>query len=163
MSQSANPEPPRLTRAQFMAMSGLEAMRALSEGRAAPPSMVTTLGFELVEVADGVAIFTGRPGEGVLNPLGGVHGGWALSLLDSCTGCAGHTTLPAGSGYTTLETKGNFVRAITPETGRVRAEGRVISRGRTIITCEGRISDDKGRLLAHGTSTLLVMSGASNS
>jgi uncharacterized protein (TIGR00369 family) len=86
-----------------------------------------------------------------------VHGGWALTLIDSVTGCAGHSLLPAGVGYTTIETKGNFVRPIGKDTGRVRAEGRVISPGRQVITAEARITGPDGKVLAHGTSTLLVL------
>ncbi len=139
------------------ALSGLEAMQALVEGRLAPPPMAQTLGFALTHVERGVAVFEAEPQGAILNPLGTVHGGWALTLLDSCTGCAAHTVLPAGVGYTTVETKGNFVRAITPNTGRVRAEGRVVAHGRQIITAEGRITDPDGKLLAHGTSTLIVL------
>ena len=143
--------------ADFAGLSGLETMRRLIAGEFSAPSIAGTLGFRLVEVEEGRAVFEGEPSERVLNPLGIVHGGWALTLIDSCTGCAAHTTLPAGVGYTTVETKANFVRAITPQTGLVRAEGRVVSAGRTIITAEGKITDAKGRLLAHGTSTLIVL------
>ncbi|MDX2235580.1 MAG: PaaI family thioesterase [Hyphomonadaceae bacterium] len=143
-------------------MTGLEAMQMLLEATrrgqtAGAPSISTTMGFELTEVGEGLAVFTGHPSARVLNPLGTVHGGFALTLLDSCTGCAAHTVLPAGVGYTTIETKGNFVRAILPDSGPVRAEGRVVAQGRTIITCEGRITDARGRMLAHGTSTLMVL------
>jgi uncharacterized protein (TIGR00369 family) len=141
----------------LMGMSGLDALRALIAGEFPPPSISTTLGFRLVEVDNGYALFEGEPSDRILNPLGVVHGGFALTLLDSCTGCAAHTTLPAGVGYTTLETKGNLVRAIMPDTGVVRAEGRVVAQGRTIITAEGKITDAAGKLYAHGTSTLLVM------
>ena len=141
----------------LIGMSGLEALRALIAGKFPPPSISTTLGFRLVEVDNGYALFEGEPSDRILNPLGVVHGGFALTLLDSCTGCAAHTTLPAGVGYTTLETKGNLVRAIMPDTGVVRAEGRVVAQGRTIITAEGKITDAAGKLYAHGTSTLLVM------
>ena len=141
----------------LMGMSGLDALRALIAGEFPPPSISTTLGFRLVEVDNGYALFEGEPSDRILNPLGVVHGGFALTLLDSCTGCAAHTTLPAGVGYTTLETKGNLVRAIMPDTGVVRAEGRVVAQGRTIITAEGKITDAVGKLYAHGTSTLLVM------
>lgn len=138
-------------------LPGLEAMRALVDGRAPPPSITQTLGFTLTHVEEGVAVFEGRTSDRILNPLGIVHGGWALTLLDSCTGCAAHTLLPAGVGYTTIETKGNFTRAIAADTGLVRAEGRVVAHGRTIITAEGRITDARGKLLAHGTSTLMVL------
>lgn len=142
---------------RLLELSGLDAMRQLIAGEHRPPSIGATLGFTLAEVEEGKAIFVGEPSDRILNPLGIVHGGWALALIDSCTGCAAHTTLPAGVGYTTVETKVNFVRAITPETGKVRAEGRVVARGRTIITAEGTLTDSRGRLLAHGTSTLMVL------
>jgi uncharacterized protein (TIGR00369 family) len=142
---------------RLLGMSGLEAMQLLIAGGHGAPSIATTLGFTLAEVDDGKAVFIGEPSSRILNPLGIVHGGWALTLIDSCTGCAAHTTLPAGVGYTTVETKVNFVRAITPATGPVRAEGRVVARGRTIITAEGTLTDSRGKLLAHGTSTLMVL------
>lgn len=142
---------------ELMGLSGLDAMRALIDGSFPPPSISVTLGFRLVEAERGYAMFEGETSERILNPLGVVHGGFALTLLDSCTGCAAHTTLPAGVGYTTLETKGNLVRAILPTTGVVRAEGRVVAQGRTIITAEGKITDAAGKLYAHGTSTLLVL------
>ena len=88
-----------------------------------------------------------------------MHGGWALTLIDSAAGCAAHTLLPAGVSYTTIETKANFSRPIAEDRGRVRAEGRAVGRGRRIISCEARVVDAKGRLLAHGTSTLMVLPG----
>lgn len=140
-----------------LSMDGLALMRMLIAGNFPPPSIATTLGFALVEVDAGRAVFIGEPSDRILNPLGIVHGGYALTLIDSCCGCAAHTTLAAGVGYTTVETKVNFVRAITPATGPVRAEGRVVARGRTIITTEGTLTDSNGKLLAHGTSTLMVL------
>ena len=141
----------------LLSMNGLEAMRALIAGKFPPPSISTTLGFTLAEVDDGRAVFLGDPSDRIMNPLGIVHGGWALTLIDSCCGCAAHTTLAPGLGYSTVETKVNFVRAITPTTGQVRAEGLVVARGRTIMTAEGKLTDARGRLLAHGTSTLIVL------
>jgi uncharacterized protein (TIGR00369 family) len=102
-------------------------------------------------------VFEGDPGPHVLNPTGSVHGGWALTLIDSATACAAHTLLPAGSLYTTIETKGNLSRPITLETGRVRAEGRVVSQGRQIISAEAKLLSQDGRVLAHGTSTIMVL------
>ncbi|HEX8903150.1 PaaI family thioesterase [Vitreimonas sp.] len=148
---------PQAAAQRLMSMTGLEAMQLLVKGQHGAPSIAKTLGFTLAEVEEGKAVFIGEPSDRVLNPLGIVHGGFALTLIDSCTGCAAHTTLPAGVGYTTIETKVNFVRAITPATGPVRAEGRVVARGRTIITAEGTLTDSKGKLLAHGTSTLMVL------
>lgn len=145
--------------AEAMQMSGREFLEAIIDGRLPAPPMARTLSFWLVEIGDGFAVFEGDAGEHLLNPLGVVHGGWALTLIDSATGCAGQTVLPAGASYTTVETKANFSRAITRDTGRVRAEGRVVGRGRRIISCEGRIVDAGGRLLAHGTSTLMVLAG----
>jgi len=147
----------------LMGISGLEAMRSLIAGKFPPPSIAEALGFTLAEVDDGRAVFVGKPSDRVLNPLGIVHGGWALTLIDSCTGCAAHTTLPAGVGYTTVETKVNFVRAIQQDTGELRAEGVVVARGRTIITAEGKLTDARGKLYAHGTSTLLVLRPSPNS
>jgi uncharacterized protein (TIGR00369 family) len=140
-------------------MSGREFLEAVMDGRLPAPPMARTLTFWLTEIGDGFAVFEGEAGEHLLNPLGIVHGGWALTLVDSATGCAGQTVLPAGSSYSTIETKVNFSRPITKDTGRVRAEGRVVGRGRRIISCEGRIVDAGGRLLAHGTSTLMVLPG----
>jgi uncharacterized protein (TIGR00369 family) len=150
------------TRPDLRTMSGLEAMTFLLEqvksGRATNAAGIgATLGFDLTEVGEGLVVITGYPSDRVLNPLGTVHGGFALTLIDSCTGCAAHTTLPAGVGYTTVETKVNFVRAMTPDTGPVRAEGRVVAQGRTIITAEGKITDAQDRIIAHGTSTLMVL------
>jgi uncharacterized protein (TIGR00369 family) len=127
------------------------------DGLLPAPPIAETLSIALVEVGDGFAIFEGQPGPHLLNPLGVVHGGWALTLIDTVTGCAAHSTLPAGVGYATIETKANFSRPILPDMGPVRAEGRVVGKGCTIISSEGKIFDSGGRLLAHGTSTLTVL------
>ncbi|MGE0830441.1 MAG: PaaI family thioesterase [Hyphomonadaceae bacterium] len=145
------------SREQTAELDGLGQMQALLRREIPPPSIARTLNFWPVEVERGRAVFAAEPTADFLNPLGVVHGGWALTLIDTCTGCAAHSVLPAGVGYTTLETKTNFVRAISPTTGPVRAEGVVIAQGRTIITTEGKLTDAKGRLLAHGTSTLMVL------
>ncbi|WP_395646324.1 PaaI family thioesterase [Terricaulis sp.] len=142
---------------ELLKLSGLEAVQGLIEGRFPPPSITTTLGYRLVEAEEGRAVFVGEPSDRIMNPLGVVHGGWALTLIDSATGVAAHTTLAAGVGYTTVETKVNFVRAISPATGEVRAEGKVVARGRTIITAEAKLTDSRGKLLAHGSSTLMVL------
>ena len=143
--------------AEVRRMSGLEFLQAMIDGRLPPPSIAETMSFRLVEIGDGFAAFEGDAGLHLLNPLGTVHGGWALTLIDSAAGCAAHTLMPAGMSYTTIETKANFSRPITEDTGTVRAEGRVVGRGRRILSCEARVVDLKGRLLAHGTSTLMVL------
>jgi uncharacterized protein (TIGR00369 family) len=146
--------------AQAATLSGRELLEGVVSGRLPMPTMGRTLTFRLVEVGEGTAVFEGEPGEHLFNPAGVVHGGWALALIDSATGCAAHTLLPAGVGYTTVETKVNFSRAIRADTGRVRCEGRVVSKGRQIISAEAVVRGPDGKLLAHGTSTLLVLQNA---
>jgi uncharacterized protein (TIGR00369 family) len=141
------------------AMSGREVLQAIIDGRLPPPAIAETLSFRLVEVGDGFAVFEGDPGPHLLNPLGTVHGGWALTLIDSAAGCAAHSVLPVGAGYTTVETKANFARPIKPDSGRVRVEGRVITQGRKIISAQAQVLAGDGRVLAHGTSTLIVLAG----
>ena len=150
----ANPE-------DVAGMTGLQVMQALIAGKLPAPPITQTLTFWLAEVGEGYAVFEGDTGPHLLNPLGTIHGGWALTLIDSATGCAGHTLLPPETSYGTVETKVNFTRPIRHDTGRVRAEGRIVSRGRQIMTGEARLLDAEGRLLAHGTSTLIVLNGKS--
>ena len=138
-------------------LSGLEMLRAMIAGELPAAPIGDTLGFRLVEVEKGRALFEGTPGPHLLNPLGAVHGGWALTLIDSACGCAVHTELDAGIGYTTVETKVNFTRPIDPDGGPVRCEGRVLSRGRQIATAEAFLRSADGKLLAHGTSTLIIL------
>ena len=139
-------------------LSGLEFMRGILEGRYPPAPITAALKFELVEVEPGRAVFEGVPELAYYNPIGSVHGGYAATLLDSCMGCAVHTTLPPGKAYTTLEFKINFVRALTENTGRVRAEGRVIHPGSRAATAEGNLYDASGKLLAHATTTCMILS-----
>jgi uncharacterized protein (TIGR00369 family) len=138
------------------ATSGLDFLRGLIEGHHPAPPILELIGFELTEVDFGRAVFQGVPKFKHYNPLGMVHGGYAAILLDSCMGCCVHTTLPPGVGYTTLEFKVTLIRTITEETGPVTAEGRILNSGRRAASAEGRLTDSKGRLLAHGTTTCLV-------
>jgi uncharacterized protein (TIGR00369 family) len=140
-------------------MSGKELLQAIVDGRLPQAPISKTMSFWIVEVGDGFAAFEGEPGSHLLNPMGTVHGGWALTLIDSVAACAGHSLLPAGVGYTTIETKGNFSRPITKDAGRIRAEARVVSQGRQIISSEARVLAQDGRVLAHGISTILVLGG----
>jgi len=140
------------------ALSGLEQLRAIFDP-ARPEreaNIGKTMGFSLVEIEEGRAVFGGRPDESVYNPIGTVHGGYAATLLDSAVGCAVHSVLKAGQGYTTLELKVAYQRPMTKDTGPVRAEGRVIKVGRRAAFAEGRITDHQGRIYATATSTLLV-------
>jgi len=152
---------PGTTADAMASLSGLELMQAVMAGKLPPASISQTLHFDLVEVSEGRVVFEGRTAADILNPQGTVHGGWALTLIDSATGCAAHTTLPAGVGYTTVSTQANFNRPIRPDTGLVHCEGRVINAGRQIITAESTVTDRDGRLLAHGTSTLMVLQARS--
>ncbi|HWT14029.1 MAG TPA: PaaI family thioesterase [Allosphingosinicella sp.] len=137
--------------------SGLEFLRAMIDGEVPAPPIAEPLGFRLVEVEAGRAVFEGAARPQLLNPLGWVHGGWALTLIDSATGCALHSELDPGLGYTTVETKVNFVRPIAADIGLVRCEGRVVSRGRQLATAEAQLRAGDGKLLAHGTSTLMIL------
>ncbi len=138
-------------------LSGLDWLRAMINGDLAPPPFAALMGMTMVSVEPGVVVFAALPGEYLYNPLGVVHGALAMTLLDSAMGCAVHTTLPAGVGYTTVETKVNFVRPITASTGRIVCEGKVIHRGETIATAEGRVvAEAGGKLLAHGTTTCFI-------
>ena len=144
------------SREQIQGLTGIEYLEGMMAGRLPAPPISKVLQFRLLEIGKGVAIFTGVPSFDFYNPLGSVHGGYAATLLDSCMGCAIHTTLPAGMGYTTLEIKVNFVRALTKDTGPVRAEGKVLTSGKRVATAEGRVLDANGALYAHGTTTCLI-------
>jgi uncharacterized protein (TIGR00369 family) len=140
----------------IVGLTGREILQRISDGRLPAPPIAQTLNLWLTEVDDGVAVFEGDPSPEFQQPFGLVHGGWALTLIDSVTTCAAQTLLPAGVGCTTVETKGNFSRPITKDSGRVRAEGRVVGRGRRIMSAEAKVFDTRGRILAHGTSTIMV-------
>ncbi len=142
---------------QVKAMSGLEFLTAIRDGRLPGPPISRLLGFDLIEVEHGRAVFAGVPADDHYNPIGSVHGGYAATLLDSCMACAVQSALPRGTGYTTLEFKVSLVRAISTTTGLVRAEGNILSVGRRIGTADGRLVDGAGKLLAHATTTCLVM------
>jgi uncharacterized protein (TIGR00369 family) len=138
-------------------MSGLDYLKALYEGVLPPPPISALMDMRLAEVGAGRVVFSALPAEYHYNPLGTVHGGLAATLLDSALGSAIHSTLPAGTGYATLEIKINFLRPITHETGTVYCEGKVIHVGRRIGTAEGRVTDASGKLYAHATSTCIIL------
>ena len=138
-------------------LSGIDYVRAIFAGELPPPPIAELMGFRGIEAEPGRAVFEIVPGERHYNPIGSVHGGVALTLLDSAMGCAVHTLLEAGVGYTTLEVKANFVRPILADTGPVRCEGVVLHAGSRVATAEGRVTDEAGRLLAHGTTTCLIL------
>jgi uncharacterized protein (TIGR00369 family) len=150
---------PKAAHAAGMKLSGIEYMRELIAGRIAPPPIMKLLGYRLAQVEEGLAVFECEPAEQHYNPIGVVHGGLAMTLLDSAMGCCVHTRLPLGKGYTTLEVKINLVRAITVQTGTLRATGRVIHFGGKTATADGRLEDSQGKLYAHGTTTCIILGG----
>ena len=137
-------------------MTGLDFVQGLTDGTLPLNTIARTLGYDITEAENGRVVVTAEPKDIHLNPAGTVHGGLAATMLDSCMGLAIQSTLEKGLGSTTLEFKISFVRPITPETGPIKAEGMVISRGRRVGTAEGRVTDSKGRLLVHGTTTCLI-------
>ena len=141
-------------------MSGLELLRRIVAGELPPPPIARTLDFDLVEAEPGRAVFEGVPAEFHYNPIGIVHAGYAVTLLDSAMGCAFVTTAAAGTRWTTLELKTSFTRALTADTGRVRCIGSVLHRGRRVSVTEARILDAEDRLCAHATSTILIPADA---
>ena len=141
---------------QVAGLTGLQMMQAMLRGELPYPPFARTLSFQLLEVGDGLAIFQGAPSPDHFNPMGGIHGGWYATLLDSALGCAVHTKMPAGRGYTTAELGINLVKAIGPKVQRVRAESKVLHCGRQLATAEARLVGPDGTLYAHGTTTCLV-------
>jgi uncharacterized protein (TIGR00369 family) len=140
-------------------LSGLDYIRAIARGDFPQAPMALLLGFDLAEVDEARAVFTAEPGERHYNPMNTVHGGLALTMLDSAMGAAVHTTLAPSQVYGTLETNAHMVRAITADIGRVHAEGRVVHRGSRVATAEASLTAERtGKLLAHGTSTCLIQS-----
>jgi uncharacterized protein (TIGR00369 family) len=153
-------EDPVATAAAGAEMSGLEYMRALVAGELPPPPIAVTMRMGPIELEEGRVVFAGEPGEEHYNPIGMVHGGYAATILDSALGCAVHTTLPVGTGYTSLGLEVKYVRPVTRDTGRVLCEGRVLYRGRKQATAEAKLTAaGSGKLLASGTSTLLILGG----
>jgi uncharacterized protein (TIGR00369 family) len=141
---------------QARTLDGFDLIKGIAEGRLPAPPISQAIGFSMGEVERGRVVFSYEPSAAHFNPLGSIHGGIAATLLDSVMGCSVHTMLKAGTGYTTVEIKINYVRALMPATGIARAEGKVINVGSRIATAEGRLTDSAGKLLAHGTTTCLI-------
>ncbi|MEO5575112.1 MAG: PaaI family thioesterase [Gaiellaceae bacterium] len=138
-------------------LSGMDYIQAIFAGELPPPPIPELMGFRGISAEPGRAVFEMEPGPQHYNPIGSVHGGVALTLLDSAMGCAVHTLLERGVGYATLEVKTNFVRPITADTDLIRCKGVVLHRGSRIATAEGKLTDANGKLLAHGTTTCLIL------
>lgn len=140
-------------------MGGLEYLRAMSRGELPGVPMASLMGFGFSEIEEGRVVFECEPGEQHYNPIGSVHGGLACALFDSAMGCAVHTALPAGVGYTTVELKVNFLRPITTGTGKLFCEGKTIHVGGRVATAEARLTDEAGKLYGHATTTCMVFRG----
>lgn len=137
-------------------LSGMEYMRGMLSGEIPPPPILQLIGARMVEVNSGHAVFEFKPDECHYNPIGSVHGGIASTVQDSAMGCALHSTLPVGTGYTMLELKVNFIRGISKETGLMRCEGTVIHAGNRIATAKAEVTDQNGKLYCHATSTCMI-------
>ncbi len=148
---------PTISATQVGREPGLAMLEAVRDGRLPPPPIARTLGFDLDLVEEGRAVFSCEPGEHHYNPIGSVHGGLFATLLDSAAGCAVHSTLPAGVGYTSIDLNVRFLRGMTVDTGRVTCEGSVVNRGRRLVLAEARLADAAGRLLATATSSCLLV------
>lgn len=156
-SRSFSWEDPSPFREAAMKMNGLEFLHAIGSGELPTPPIMRAMGIEPVDVDEGRVIFSAKPEEYHLNPLGVAHAGLAVTLMDTAMGCAIHSRLPAGVGYLTLELKVNFVRPLVPGMGSVTCEGSVLHLGSRVGSAEARVLDKEGRLCAHATSTCLVM------
>jgi uncharacterized protein (TIGR00369 family) len=138
-------------------LGGLEYLRAIQSGELPSPPFARLLGVDLAEVSEGKAVFSMKPAEYHYNPLGSVHGGVTAALLDSAMGCAVHTLLQAGQWYTTVEIKINYLRPLSANTGIVYSTGQIIHMGNKIATAEGRVTDEAGKLYAHGTTSCILL------
>jgi uncharacterized protein (TIGR00369 family) len=145
---------------QVAGLSGTEMFDAIFCGRLPAPPIGNTLDFVPIEIVAGRAVFQGRPGLEHYNPIGTVHGGWIATLLDSCVGCAVHSTLPAGKAYTTAELKVNYIRPVTTAVKLLRAEGRTVHVGSRMATAEGRLFGPDGKLYAHASTTCFIFDAA---
>jgi uncharacterized protein (TIGR00369 family) len=156
-TRTFNWKDPKESAGLVLTMSGLEFLRKIRDGEIPNPPITDALDYELAVVEPGFVVFEVEPREFHYNPIGTVHGGIALTLMDSAMSCSVQTMLPAGTGYTTLEVKLNFVRGVTAKTGRMRAEGKIIHSGARTAIAEGRFVDKDGKLYAHATTTCFIL------
>ena len=161
-TRTVNWEDPKPGSEAAKTMSGLEYLRAIARGELPGAPLADLMGFGFAEIEEGRVVFECVPGEYHYNPIGAVHGGLACTLFDSAMGCAVHTMLPAGVGYTTVELKVNFLRPVTVETGKLLCEGTTIHVGGRIATAEARLRDGAGKLYGHATTTCMIFREGSN-
>lgn len=151
---------PMITARASKTMSGLDFLRAMLNGELPPPPISLLIGQRAVSAESGRVVFEVTPAEQHYNPIGVMHGGVITTVLDSAMGCTVHSTLPAGVGYTTLELKVSFVRAVTNQLGPLRCEGKIINSGKRVATVEASLTDLEGKLYAHATSTCMILNPA---
>jgi uncharacterized protein (TIGR00369 family) len=152
-------EDPSATAAAGMKLSGIEYLRGIADGTLSAPPIARLLDFAIVEVEHGRAVFAMNPAEWMYNPIGSVHGGVAATILDSCMGCAIHSTLQAGVGYATADLQVRYIRSMSQASGRVLAEGTVVHAGRRTATAEGRLfAEEDGKMIAHATTGCVILS-----
>nr|BFE64925.1 hotdog fold thioesterase [Dactylosporangium thailandense] len=147
---------PMLNAKQLGRRSGLELLQAMQRGELPAPPIMHLLGTGRLDAEEGRVTVTLEPQEYHYNPLGTVHGGVLATLLDTATGCAVHTTLPAGVGYTTLDLTTKFLRPASIASGVLTCEGTVLSKGRRTALAQAQITDGRGALIAHATSTCML-------
>jgi uncharacterized protein (TIGR00369 family) len=145
-----------VTRETLVAEDGLSFLRGMLDGRHPCAPYADTMDIHLSEIGDGRVVFIGRPAARYLNPVGTIQGGWAATILDGAMAHCVHTTLKTGEAYTTLEMKISFIRPVLPSIGLVRCEATVIHRGARTATSEGRLFEEGGKLLAHGSETCMI-------
>jgi uncharacterized protein (TIGR00369 family) len=146
-----------LPRAEIAGLSGCETLTKVMHGELPRPPFASTTKVLLSEVEEGRVVFTGMPDFTFLNPMGTVHGGWIAAILDSAMGCAVHSTLKPGQLYTTISMTINYVRPLMADSGEVRCEGKAVHSGARLASSEGRLVDAKGRLIAHGSETCMIL------
>lgn len=147
-----------LPRDRLAGLTGIEVLERMLTGDLPGPPFGPTTGITLLEAREGRIVFAGEPGFSFLNPMGTIHGGWIATILDSAMGCAVHSTLKAGQLYTTTSMTINYVRPLMADSGTVRCEGVTVYTGSRLATSEGRLTDSKGRLIAHGSETCMILS-----
>ena len=150
-------EDPAIGAQAAFSMKGLDFLQKIAAGEIPPPPIMRLMNIQGAEASEGKVVFVCTPGEQHYNPIGTVHGGLAATLLDTALGCAVHSMLPAGIGYTTLELHVNYVRPITLQTGILRCEGEVIHMGKSMSTAQARIVDASDKLYAHATTTCMIL------
>jgi uncharacterized protein (TIGR00369 family) len=140
-----------------MQLPGRDFLQGIIDGRFAPPPIAELFGARLASVGDGEATFRATPDESAYNPIGMVHGGWLCMLMDSAAGCAVHTLLPAGAGYSSIEIKVSFLEAVHADAGAIEVRGKALRVGGRVAFAEARATNAAGELVGHATSSIALL------